>query len=141
MTRAGVAAIATIDDLSGKTVHVRKVVELLREPDGLERTLQEGGQARAKLVLVPDALEDEDMLEMLNAGLLQAMVVDDWKAQMWAQVLPKLKVHEDIVLREPTAKTGWAIRKDSPKLAAVLDDSTAARQEGGRGRASTDGST
>ena len=67
-----------------------------------------------KLVLVPDALEDEDMMEMLNAGLLQAMVVDDWKAKMWAQVLPKLKVHEDIVLREPTKK-GWAIRKDSPQ--------------------------
>ena len=38
---------------------------------------------------MPDALEDEDMLEMLNAGLLQAVVVDDWKAKMWAQVLPQ----------------------------------------------------
>ena len=50
-----------------------------------------------KLVLVPDALEDEDMLEMMNAGLLQAIVVDDWKAKLWAQVLPKIQVHEDIV--------------------------------------------
>ena len=40
------------------------------------------------------------MLEMLNAGLLQAMVVDDWKAKLWAQVLPKLKVHDDLVLRD-----------------------------------------
>jgi membrane-bound lytic murein transglycosylase MltF len=38
---------------------------------------------------VPNALEDEDLLEMLNAGLLQAVVVDDWKARMWAQVLPR----------------------------------------------------
>jgi membrane-bound lytic murein transglycosylase MltF len=59
---------------------------------------------------VPNALEDEDLLEMLNAGLLQAVVVDDWKAKMWAQVLPKVKVHEDIVLR-PKTKIGWAIRK------------------------------
>ena len=49
------------------------------------------------------------------------MVVDDWKARMWAQVLPKLKVRNDLVLRAD-AKTGWAIRKDSPKLAAEIDD-------------------
>ena len=85
-----------------------------------------------KLVLVPDALEDEDMLEMLNAGLLQAMVVDDWKAKMWAQVLPKIKVHEDVVLR-PATKMGWAIRKDSPQLAAAAE--RVLRELGEEGRA------
>jgi membrane-bound lytic murein transglycosylase MltF len=58
---------------------------------------------------------------MMNAGLLETMVVDDWKAKMWAQVLPKLKVHTDIMLRE-AGKAGWAIRKDSPKLVAELTD-------------------
>jgi membrane-bound lytic murein transglycosylase MltF len=72
-------------------------------------------------VLVPDALEDEDMMEMLNTGLFEAIVVDDWKARMWAQVLPKVKVRSDLVLR-PDAKTGWAIRKNSPKLAAEIED-------------------
>ena len=37
------------------------------------------------------------MLEMLNAGLLDVIVVDDWKAKIWAQVLPKIKVREDLV--------------------------------------------
>ena len=123
MTGPASPAIASLDDLSGKTVHVRKASSYYAEPDGAERALQAGGQARVKLVLVPDALEDEDMLEMINAGLLEAIVVDDWKAKMWAQVLPKIKVHEDIVLR-PTTKMGWAIRKDSPKLAAELTIST-----------------
>jgi NTE family protein len=66
-------------------------------------------------VPLPDALEDEDKLEMLNAGLLEFVVVDDWKARMWAQVLPKVKVREDLVLREG-ARTGAAIRKGSPGL-------------------------
>jgi membrane-bound lytic murein transglycosylase MltF len=74
-----------------------------------------------QLVFVPVSLEDEDMIEMLNAGLFEALVVDDWKARMWAQVLPKVTVRTDVVLR-PDAKTGWAIRKDSPKLAAEIDD-------------------
>jgi membrane-bound lytic murein transglycosylase MltF len=58
---------------------------------------------------------------MLNAGILQTMVVDDWKAKLWAQVLPKINVHDEIVLRPPTKK-GWAIRKNSPQLAAVLNE-------------------
>ena len=48
---------------------------------------------------MPDALEDEDVLEMMNAGLLEFIVVDDSKAKKWAQVLPKIKVWEDLVLR------------------------------------------
>jgi membrane-bound lytic murein transglycosylase MltF len=40
---------------------------------------------------------------------------------MWAQVLPRVKVNQAIVLR-PATKRGWAIRKGSPKLAAELND-------------------
>ncbi len=40
------------------------------------------------------------MMEMLNAGLFEAIVVDDWKARMWAQALPKLKVNDTVALRE-----------------------------------------
>jgi membrane-bound lytic murein transglycosylase MltF len=64
---------------------------------------------------VPNALEDEDLLDMEDAGLIDLLVMDDWKARMWVQVLPKLDVRTDLVLRE-NADTGWAIRKDSPKL-------------------------
>ncbi len=114
-------AIASLDDLSGKTVHVRKASSYYASLTALNDRLKKAGKAPVNLVLVPDALEDEDMLEMLNAGLLQAMVVDDWKARLWSQVLPKLKLHQDVVLREPTKK-GWAIRKNSPQLAAALND-------------------
>ena len=58
---------------------------------------------------------------MLNAGLLAVAVVDDWKAKIWAQILPKIKVRGDVVLRDD-GQTGWAIRKDSPKLPAELMD-------------------
>jgi membrane-bound lytic murein transglycosylase MltF len=72
-------------------------------------------------VLVPDALEDEDMMEMLNTGLLEAIVVDDWKARMWAQVLPKITVNAQAVVRVG-GLIGWAIRKDSPELDRVINE-------------------
>ena len=113
--------ITTADDLSG-TIRPRPPrVELLREPVGLNERLKQQGKAPATLVLVPDALEDEDMMEMLNTGLFDAIVVDDWKARMWAQVLPKITINDDAAVREG-GRIGWAIRKNSPKLSAELNE-------------------
>ena len=114
-------AITSIDDLSGKTVHVREYSSYYLSLTALNERFKKAGKPAVKLVIVPNALEDEDMLEMLNAGLLESIVVDDWKAKMWAQVLTKVKIHEDIQLR-PRTKMGWAIRKGSPKLAAELNE-------------------
>jgi membrane-bound lytic murein transglycosylase MltF len=113
--------IGSLDDLAGKTVHVRKTSSYYDSLIALNDRFQREGKPAVNIVLVPDALEDEDMLEMLNTGLLQATVVDDWIAKLWAQVLPKIHAHPDIVLRQAT-KVGWAIRKDSPQLTAALND-------------------
>jgi membrane-bound lytic murein transglycosylase MltF len=113
--------VASADDLSGRTVHVRKASSYHDSLLALNQRLQKAGKPPAKLVLVPDALEDEDMMEMLNAGLLDAIVVDDWKARIWAQVLPKLVVNEGAAVRTG-GLIGWAIRKDSPKLQEIADE-------------------
>ncbi len=114
-------AISSPDDLAGKTVHVRKASSYYESLETLNARLKKEGKTPAKLVLVPDSLEDEDMMEMLNAGLLSVIVVDDWKAKMWAQILPGIKVNEQAAVREG-GKLGWAIRKGSTKLEAeVLD--------------------
>jgi membrane-bound lytic murein transglycosylase MltF len=113
--------LKSIDDLSGKRVHVRKASSYYESLQKLNERFKQDGKPEIQLILVPDALEDEDMMEMLDAGLIELLVVDDWKAHMWAQVLPKVKVRTDLKLRAD-AKTGWAIRKDSPKLKAEIDD-------------------
>jgi membrane-bound lytic murein transglycosylase MltF len=87
----------------------------------LNKRLRNERKAPVKIVLLPDALEDEDNLEMLNAGLLQFVVVDDWKARIWAQILPKIKVREGLVLRAE-GYTGWAVRKGSPELVTVATE-------------------
>ena len=114
-------ALASVDDLSGKTVHVRKASSYFESLTDLNERFRKEGRPETKLILVSDALEDEDMMEMLNAGLLELIVVDDWKAEMWAQILPKIKPRPDVVLREG-GKVGWAIRKDSPKLQEAIID-------------------
>jgi membrane-bound lytic murein transglycosylase MltF len=114
-------AIASIDDLSGKTVHLREYSTQYLALKDLNDRFRKEGKPEARAVFVPNALEDEDLLEMLNAGLVQAVVTDDWRARMWAQTLNKVTVREDIQLRPPTAM-GWGIRKNSPKLLAELNE-------------------
>src|SRR5262249_42442193 len=84
--------LKTLDDLSGKTVHVRKASSYYESLEKQNEKLKKDGKPPIAFVLVPDSLEDEDLMEMLDAGLIELLVVDDWKARMWAQVLPKIKV-------------------------------------------------
>jgi len=113
--------LKTLDDLSGKTVHVRPTSSYAESLATLNERFKAAGKAPVQVAALPDALEDEDALEMLNAGLLEIVVVDEWKGRMWAQVLPQIKMREDLVLRTEGV-IGWAIRKDSPQLeAAILD--------------------
>jgi membrane-bound lytic murein transglycosylase MltF len=113
--------LKSLDDLSGKRVHVRKASSYYESLQKLNERFKNDGKPEIQLILVPDGLEDEDLMEMLEAGLVELQVVDDWKAHMWANVLPKVRVRTDLVLRA-NAKTGWATRKDSPKLAAEISD-------------------
>lgn len=121
VTGPNAPTVGVIDDLAGKTVHVRKASSYHESLLSLNERFKKDRKVPVKIILVPDALEDEDLMEMLNAGLFEFLVVDDWIAKMWAQILPKIKVRKDIVLRSG-GRTGWAIRKGSPKLEVEIRD-------------------
>ena len=89
---------------------------------------RKAGMPEMKLRLVPDALEDEDMMDMLAAGIISIIVVDDWKAKLWAGMLKGLKVHDTIRLSEG-GFVGWAFRSNSPELAAVVNEFLASAQK------------
>ena len=113
--------ISTSDDLAGKAVHVRRSSSYYESLIALNDRFTQEDKPAVTLVLVPDALEDEDMMEMLNAGLLQVIIVNDVMAKTWTQVLPKIKVNEGAVVRSG-GLFGWVIRKDSPKLREILSE-------------------
>jgi hypothetical protein len=68
----------------------------------------------------PEELEDEDILEMLNAGLVKLAVVDGHKAEFWARIFADIRLHPDVAVRTGS-DIAFAFRKDSPKLRAALD--------------------
>jgi membrane-bound lytic murein transglycosylase MltF len=113
--------VNSIDELAGKTIHVRKAVSYRQTVEDLNQRFVKEGKPPMKVVDLPDALEDEDKLEMLNVGLLEFVVIDDWKGKIWAQLLKDVKVRDDLALKKDV-KTGWAIRKNSPLLKAEIEE-------------------
>src|SRR6185436_15665778 len=104
--------VASLDDLSGKTVFVRKSSSYYESLTALNKKF---AAAKKPLVTLREAPET------LEAGLVPLLVVDKHIADFWKQIFPQLTVHADIAVREG-AEVAWALRKDSPQLKAALDD-------------------
>jgi membrane-bound lytic murein transglycosylase MltF len=121
--------LKTLDDLAGKQVYVRKSSSYHESLLALNQRLAAERKPGVIIKLAPETLEDEDLLEMLNAGLVPLLVVDKHKAEFWKQVFPKLKVHADIAVRAG-GNIAWAMRKGSPQLKAALDDFLARHGKG-----------
>ena len=113
--------LTSLDDLAGRTVYARAGTTTHDSLVALDARLRDAGKPGLNIVAVPEALSDEDALELVNAGALDFYVVDDWIARLWSQVLPKLVVRDDLVLRNEDF-TGWAFRKNSPQLQAAIED-------------------
>src|SRR5262245_34643260 len=120
VTSPGAPAIATVEDLSGKDVFVRESSSYYRSLLDLNARFAAEGRPAVTLTPAPEELEDEDLLEMANAGLVDHLVVDNHKAWFWQRVWPKLKLHPDAALRRG-GRIAWAIRKGSPQLEAALN--------------------
>lgn len=120
VSRAGKDDLNSIFDLAGKKIHTRKSSSYYESLVKLNESLKSLNKKAVKIVEADDHLEDEDLLEMLNAGLIEYMVIDSHKGELWAQVFDKIQLHPEIKFRTE-GKIGWAVRKNTPKLMAAVN--------------------
>ena len=110
----------SLDDLSGRAIHVRRSSSYWRSLEKLNDDLESRGLKPIEVISADEFLQDEDLLEMVNAGLLPAIIVDSHKARFWAQIFENIVVHEDIAVRTG-GEIAWAFRKNSPQLAELVN--------------------
>lgn len=120
VTSAGAAVPDTTEQLSGQSVYVRRSSSYFSSLEALNAKLAAQRKPPVTIVEADENLEDEDILEMMNAGLIDATVVDSYLATFWQQVFTNIKPHPELVLRS-RSQIAWAVRKDSPQLEAALD--------------------
>jgi membrane-bound lytic murein transglycosylase MltF len=121
VTGPGAPPLATLDDLAGQAVAVRRSSSHYDSLLALNKRFAAAKKPPIRIELLPDALETPDILEMTDAGVLDIVIADSIEAKAWALALPNIKVREDLAVTSGT-RIGWAIRKQSPQLAAALED-------------------
>ncbi len=120
VTGPGAPPIATLDDLAGQEVFVREQSLYGESLATLNEQLKARGKPAVVITTLPTVLEDDDILEMVNAGLVPITITDDYLAQFWQKVFTGLTVHADVAVRSG-GELAVAVRKENPKLLATVN--------------------
>jgi len=121
--------LASLDDLAGKEVFVRKLSSYWEHLERLNERFQKENKPAVVLRAVPEDLGDDDLLQMVNAGLLPNTVVNEWTAKLWSKLLLKMQIHTEIAINTG-GSLGWVIRKDSPKLLDAINEFIKTHRQG-----------
>ena len=112
--------IETLGDLAGKKVYVHQRSDYYQSLSKLSDSLTSIGLESIEIIPADPFLDDEDILQMVNAGNLDYTVMVKDAAEHWNTVLDSMVVYSDLPLRT-NVEIGWAIRKNSPKLKEAVD--------------------
>ncbi len=114
-------AVGSIADLAAREIVVLDRSSYQEHLWLLNDRLRQLTREPARVIAADRHLRGEDILELVNAGVVDYTVMDDFRARLWSRVMPDLVVESSVVVREDT-QPGWAVRRDAPELAAALED-------------------
>lgn len=129
VTGPAAPTLRSLDDLSGQEVWVRRSSSYFESLTEINKQLAAKGLKPVRIREADENLEGEDILEMVSAGIMPMTVLDDYRAAVWAKVLPGLRVREDIPVAQGR-HLAPAVRKNCPQLKALLDRCVLAQRQG-----------
>ncbi|MBK8489704.1 MAG: lytic transglycosylase F [Saprospirales bacterium] len=110
----------SFDDLCGKTVYIRASSSFYEHIQHLNDSLRQVGKTPIHIKIAEEHFEDEEILEMVNAGLIPLTVVDEHLANLWSQILDSIHIHSDLPIHSG-GELAWAMRKNSPQLKETVN--------------------
>jgi membrane-bound lytic murein transglycosylase MltF len=120
VTGAQVTSVGSFDDLAEIGIHLRKSSSYYQHLTKLNEQRDEAGLAEIPITEVDEKLEDYDLLEMVNANLIPAVIVDSHKVDFWRQVFDGITVHENLAVNEG-GNIAWAMRKGDTQLLSEVN--------------------
>jgi membrane-bound lytic murein transglycosylase MltF len=112
--------IERIEDLAGRMVTVRADSSYEVHLEQLGEDFRQRGLAGPVVRNIGSSLATEDVLEMVNAGILEISVADRHLADAWAAVMPDLIVRHDLVIHKGGA-LAVAVRPADPMLLEAVN--------------------
>jgi membrane-bound lytic murein transglycosylase MltF len=133
VTGPGFEPISGVQDLSGQEVYIRKSSSFFEHLEVLNTELAQNGQLPVRVRFAPEELETEDILEMVNAGLVNITIADSHIADFWSQIFDQIVLHPKAVIHTG-GHIGLMIRKNSPMLKKELNEFIARYPKGSKSR-------
>jgi membrane-bound lytic murein transglycosylase MltF len=112
--------IASLEDLVRVPLRVRPSSSYHEHLAAMNEQRVTDGAAPIAVEPADENLEDFDLAELVDVGAVSAIVMDDHKARLYAELFGNLTLHEDIAINAG-GEIAWAIRKGSPQLMAAVN--------------------
>jgi len=121
VTNTSSEPVDSIEDLSGRKILIRASSSYYEHLQALSNSFVEQQLPPPELTVIDELLEAEDIIEMISLGDADMTIMDDYKAEFWADVLPNIVVRKDLAIQSG-GSVAWALRKESPIFAQHLED-------------------
>ena len=121
VTGPGAPMLSSINDLAGQEISIQTPGSYQNSVDQLSQSFTGKGLPPITIDEVDELLEPDEILELVQAGLLPVTVMDQHLAEFWSQILPDLTVHIELAVAAER-DIAWALRKSSSKLKEVVDE-------------------
>jgi membrane-bound lytic murein transglycosylase MltF len=121
VTGKGFGPVSSLQDLSGKKIFVNPLSTYPANLAKVNDSLRKQGKPPILIESADKNLLDEDLLEMVNAGIIPATVTITDRARLWASVLPDITPQPNLVIADE-GTLAWAMRKNNPELKTVVDE-------------------
>ena len=121
VTRTSQDPLSTLADLSGKEVYANPLTTYYQNLQKANEQLQNSGKAPMILKAADKNLMDDDLVQMVNAGLIPATATTKQRADLWSQVLDHIQPHPDLVIASGT-QLAWVMRKNNPQFKQLVDE-------------------
>ncbi|MGB0122494.1 MAG: lytic transglycosylase F, partial [Silvibacterium sp.] len=121
VTGSNFGPVSTLADLGGKEVYVNPLTTYYQNLQKANQALKNAGKTPIVIKAADTNLMDDDLVQMVNAGLIPATVTTKQRAALWSQVLPHIQSHPDLVIASGQ-NLAWAMRKNNPQLKQLVDE-------------------
>jgi membrane-bound lytic murein transglycosylase MltF len=121
VTGPALANVSSFDDFAGKAIYVNPLSTYYDNLKSVSDAQRKAGKAPLDIRAADKNLFDDDLIEMVNAGLIPATVTNQGRADLWAQVLPNVKSHPELVVAKQ-GQTAWVMRKNNPQFKQLVDE-------------------
>jgi membrane-bound lytic murein transglycosylase MltF len=121
VTGSALADVSSFDGLAGHPIYANPLTTYYNHLQKINEQRRSDGKPPLDVRPADRNLTEDDLIQMVNAGLIPATAANKVRAMLWDKVLPNVKVHSELVVHSE-GDLAWAMRKNTPRLKALVDE-------------------